>query len=343
MAQYGDGTNISSTFGVNTSMMKFSVQTPASTIGQTATLTYKSGDAKLNKATYTVGAGGLNTIYMTIPAGSLSGVQSLVFASGTTNKTEVLSATGANFAAGQTYSKSIIFADAIDLSTVSWAYTAQDGEVLTGTLSSMTQPLMIADGATVTLRNVDLSGNLDYIVGTLGDATIVLEGTNVITNTKLYDGEFSASYPAIYICYDEGSGNKTLTIEGTGSLTASANQSRVIGPYGEMTNGVVTPAGNLVINGGAITLNSGSNSTPGIGVLDSYDFGRVTVNTGITSLTVNAGGWGTLDPLPIIVDLGLYFGTHEVSGELSTMTSGSDHYEFHVVKGEHSLTLTPAE
>lgn len=102
MAQYGDGTNISCTFGVNTSMMKFSVQAPASTIGQMATLTYKSSDAELDKATYTVGAGGLNTIYMTIPAGSLSGAQSLVFASGTTNKTEVLSATGTNFAAGQT-------------------------------------------------------------------------------------------------------------------------------------------------------------------------------------------------------------------------------------------------
>ena len=343
VAQYGDGTNISCTFSVNTSMMKFSVQAPASTEGQTATLTYKSGDAELAKATYTVGTGGLNTIYMTIPAGSLSGEQSLVFASGTTNETEMLSSTGANFAAGQTYSKNIIFTSAIDLSSVSWPYTAQDGDVLTGTVSSMTHPLMIADGATVTLRNVDLSGNLDYIVGTLGHATIVLDGTNVIENTKLYDGEFSASYPAIYICYDMGSGNKTLTIEGTGSLTASANQSLVIGPYGEMYNGVVTSAGNLVINGGAITLNSGSNYVPGIGILDEYDFGTVTVNTGITSLTVNAGGWGTLDPLPIKVDQGLYFGTHEVSGELSTMTSGNDYYGFHVVKGEHSLTLTPAE
>ena len=165
----------------------------------------------------------------------------------------------------------------------------------------------------------------------------MLEGTNVIANTKLYDGEFSASYPAIYI-----SGNKTLTIEGTGSLTASANHSLVIGPYGEMINGVVTAAGNLVINGGAITLNSGSNYAPGIGVLDEYDFGRVTINTGITSLTVNGGGWG-MYPLPIKVDLGLYFGTQEVSGELSTMTSGNDYYGFHVVKGEHSLTLTPAE
>lgn len=290
---------------------------------------------------YTGTAGGNNTIYMTIPAGSLSGEQSLVFASGTTNETEMLSATGANFTAGQTYSKNIIFTSAIDLSSVSWPYTAQDGEVLTGTVSSMTHPLMIADGATVTLRDVDLSGNLDYIVGTLGHATIVLEGTNVIANTKLYDGEFSASYPAIYICYDEGSGNKTLTIEGTGSLTASANQSLVIGPYGEMINGVVTSAGNLVISGGAITLNSGSDYAPGIGVLDEYDFGSVTINTGITSLTVNGGGWGI--PLPIKVDLGLYFGTHEVSGELKSMTSGNDYYGFHVVKGEHSLTLTPAE
>ena len=340
VAQYGDGSNISCTFSVNTSMMKFNVQAPATTAGQTATLTYKSGDAELAKATYTVAASGNNTIYMTIPAGSLSGEQSLVFASGTTNETEVLSATGANFAAGQTYSKNIIFTSATDLSSVSWPYTAQDGEVLTGTVSSMSHLLMIAPGATVTLRNVNLSGNLDYIVGTQGDATIVLKGTNVITNTKSQVVEYDASYPAIYILQDmESSVNKTLTIEGTGSLTASANQSMVIGPYGETINGVVTAAGNLVISGGAITLNSGSNA-PGIGVLEPHDFGSVTINTGITSLTVNGGDW-SMGALPINVDLGLYFGTHEV--ELSSMTSGSDHYGLHVVKGDHSLTLTPAE
>lgn len=335
VAQYGDGTNISCTFGVNTSMMNSSVQAPASTIGQTATLTYKSGDAELDKATYTVGAGGLNTIYMTIPAGSLSGAQSLVFASGTTNKTDVHSATGANFAAGQTYSKSIIFADAIDLSTVSWPYTAQDGEVLTGTLNSMTQPLMIAAGATVTFRDINLSGNLNYIVGTEGDATIVLWGTNEIENTKDGDEEIGKTFPVIYI----HNGN-TLTINGAGSLTASATHSTAIGHIG--IGGSYTQAGNLVINGDTITVNSNSNYYSGIGSAYSGYFGNVTVNTGITSLTVNGGNWDNYSYYPIAGTLN--YGSTAVShSTLVGMTSGSDHYGFHVVKGEHSLTLTPAE
>ena len=56
MAQYGDGSNISCDFSVNTSMMKFAVDASGLTEGE-ATLSYKSGDATINlRGTNTVQA-----------------------------------------------------------------------------------------------------------------------------------------------------------------------------------------------------------------------------------------------------------------------------------------------
>lgn len=110
---YGDGTNISCTFNVNTSMMKFQVYAPEGISEGTtgATLTYKSGSTELAKATFTVGAKGNNLIYLTIPSGHYSGEQTLVYNSGDITETETLSSTQANFVAGRTYSKSIYYND----------------------------------------------------------------------------------------------------------------------------------------------------------------------------------------------------------------------------------------
>lgn len=110
---YGDGTNISCTFSVNTSMMKFKVYAPAGISEGTpnATLTYKSGNTELAKATFTVGTDGINTIYLTIPAGHYTGEQTLVYHSGDITETETLSSTQANFVAGQTYSKTLLFSN----------------------------------------------------------------------------------------------------------------------------------------------------------------------------------------------------------------------------------------
>lgn len=56
----------------------------------------------------------------------------------------------------------------------------------------------------------------------------------------------------------------------------------------------------------------------------------------------NGGNWDNYSYYPIAGTLN--FGSTAVShSTLVGMTSGSDHYGFHVVKGEHSLTLTPSE
>ena len=107
---YGDGSNINCTFNVNTSMMKFSVIAPeGATFNDEATLTYKSDATELAKASFTVGTNGINTIYLSIPAGLYTGVQSITYHCGDATETVILSATRANFIAGQTYSKNVNF------------------------------------------------------------------------------------------------------------------------------------------------------------------------------------------------------------------------------------------
>lgn len=109
---YGTGEDISCDFAVNTSMMKFTIFAPDGvSAGDEATLTYKSNGTAISKATFTVGTVGKNTIYLTIPAGQYTGEQTLVYNSGETEDSETLSATKANFVAGETYSKFIAYSD----------------------------------------------------------------------------------------------------------------------------------------------------------------------------------------------------------------------------------------
>lgn len=130
------------------------------------------------------------------------------------------------------------------------SYTATNGEILTGKLGGGAQStgnLTIADGATVVLHNVDITNvNTSYAqplagIDCSGDATIVLSGTTDVKNG-------AANKPAIFIPAD-----KTLTIRGSGSLTASSNG------YGAGIGGGHTMAhagGNIDIQGGTIVANS---------------------------------------------------------------------------------------
>jgi len=133
----------------------------------------------------------------------------------------------------------------VDLSTKNTAYTAQNGETLTGTLASNVQ-ISIADGATVILNNVNINGSGTWTSGYYagitceGNATIILSGTNTVKG--FYD-----EYPGIYVPV----GN-TVTIQGTGSLTASSNgySAGIGGCWG-------ISCGNIEIQGGVITATGG--------------------------------------------------------------------------------------
>ena len=197
---------------------------------------------------------------------------------GTKNYTKTL--TGKTYAKGNGYSVSWkMIQVATDLSTLTADYTAQDGDILTGTLGSNVK-ISIADGASVTLKDVTINGvnNTSYKwagITCLGDATITLEGTNTVKG-------FDEDYPGIHV--PEG---KTLTINGTGSasITASSNG------YGAgIGGGNGVACGNIVINGGTVTA-TGGDYAAGIGGGDNYlPCGNIVINGG--TVTATGGYWG---------------------------------------------------
>ena len=145
-------------------------------------------------------------------------------------------------------------AETVNLSTLTGDYIASDGTTLTKTLSG-NYKISIADGATVTLDGVKISGtnSTSYQWAGItceGDATIVLSGKSTVRG-------FHSSYPAIHV-----PANKTLTIRGDGSLTASGN-----GNSAGIGGGFKIACGNIVIEGGTITATGGW----GAGIGGGYD------------------------------------------------------------------------
>ena len=166
----------------------------------------------------------------------------------------------------------------VDLSTLTADYEAKDGDVLTGTLANNVK-ISIADGATVTLDGVTINGvndmNYEWAgITCLGDATIILSGTNTVNG-------FYQDYPGI-----QAAAGKTLIINGTGSLTASS--------YGKGAGigGVNNVAcGNIEIQGGTITATSLKYGA-GIGGGDRADCGNITISGGIVNATGGERGAG---------------------------------------------------
>ena len=168
----------------------------------------------------------------------------------------------------------------VDLSTLTADYEAQDGETLTGTLAG-NYKISIADGATVTLDGVTINGvndmNYEWAgITCLGDATIILSGTNTVKG-------FYEDYPGI-----QAAAGKTLIINGTGSLTASS--------YGYATaigGGSGVACGDIEIQGGTITATSGGLGA-GIGGGYNASCGNITISGGTVIATggINSAGIG---------------------------------------------------
>ena len=200
-----------------------------------------------------------------------------------------------------------------DISTLTENYTAQDGEILTGHLDG-NYMISIADGAVVYLKDITIEGTSDSDykwagITCPGDATFVLEGTNVVRG-------FASNNPGVYIAE-----NKTLTITGTGSLTASSNgYGAGIGAsytYGQNCGNIVIKggtinatggygaagiggaylrkSGNITITGGTITA-TGGYGAPGIGGgYRGTSGGRITITNTVTSVTATKGSSGNPD------------------------------------------------
>ena len=151
--------------------------------------------------------------------------------------------------------------------------TAHNGDVLTGTLAQNVQ-ISIENNATVTLQNVSINANGSWTSGVyagitcLGNATIILEGTNTVKG-------FYPDNPGIYVPT-----GYTLTIQGSGSLNASSN-----GLGAGIGGGSQINCGNIVIAGGTITA-TGEEPNAGIGAGFRASCGTISITGG----TVNATG-----------------------------------------------------
>ena len=179
----------------------------------------------------------------------------------------------------------------IDLATVTKATTIEDGYTVTGTLGANVQ-ISIAAGATVTLDGVSINAEGTWKSSTYagitceGDATIILKGTNTVKG-------FHMEFPGIYVPGDKNdpTKNKTLTIQGKGSLTASTASSMGNGYGAGIGGGRSKACGNIKIQGGTITATGGDNAA-GIGTGYEGTCGDITISGGSVTATGGATAAG---------------------------------------------------
>ena len=205
----------------------------------------------------------------------------------------------------------------LELATVQSDQKLYDGMTVTGTLNTASYPVKvtIADGATVTLSNVDISGvnNENYNWAGItceGNATIILaDGT-----TNIVKG-FYEDYPGIFV-----PASSILTIDGEGSLNASSNGfgAGIGGGYNGASCGVISINGgnitatggtyaagigsshrnscsHIIISGGTIHATGGESAAgigSGWGCTNEGDFsscGMISITNGVTSVTATKG------------------------------------------------------
>lgn len=125
--------------------------------------------------------------------------------------------------------------------------TANEHWLIVGDGTAVSNTITIEDGATVTLQDVKISVEDKNAIICLGDAGIVLSGTNEVTNASLNSATIKGPVDAL---------DKTLTISGEGKLTAKANGTangtkRVVqgAAIGSDMNGT---CGNIFILGGTV-------------------------------------------------------------------------------------------
>jgi len=175
----------------------------------------------------------------------------------------------------------------INFSTMGDDFEIPDGYRVTGTTQA-SKKISIAEGATVVFDNVTIpTDKLQRWAGVTcnGDATVFLKGNNSVTGSI-------ASYPGIFI----GSGH-TLTIQGTGSLTAKCSNttSGTAAGIGGGGSSSQSSCGNIIILGGTVTA-TGSRNFAGIGSGGSNNpsCGNITIANTVTQVTATCGSSTTV-------------------------------------------------
>lgn len=223
----------------------------------------------------------------------------------------------------------------LDLATVQSDQTVYDGVTVTGTLNTADYPvkISIADGATVTLSGINISGvnNSSYKWAGItceGNATIILaDGT---TNTVK---GFYEQYPGIFV-----PASSILTIDGEGSLNASSNGfgAGIGGGYYGASCGVIN------INGGNITA-TGGRYAAGIGSSHHNSCSHIIISggtihaTGGDSAAGIGSGWGGTNQGDFS-SCGLISITNGVTSV--TATKGSEYAPNSIGAGDHGTCLS---
>lgn len=192
-------------------------------------------------------------------------------------------------------------------------YAAQNGDALTGSFSGYDGYVIIPDGATVTLSNVDFQApdECDHAaIHCLGSANIILGGSRDIIKA----GD-NSNYPAIYVPHNESDTEYTLTISGSGELNVFSNKSNGAACIG---GGNEIACGNIVIAGGTIYANQTAKFAAAIGSGYNASCGNITISDGTVTATGNEDGTG------IGAGQSATCGNITISGGTVTATAGSD-------------------
>ena len=200
--------------------------------------------------------------------------------------TFIKNVTDKTLAANKMYPIGLRMSKLITLTSETGALELSNGDILTGTGGADTH-VTIANGATVTLQDVTInsidSGNAWAGITCAGDASIIIEGTNTVKGSNNFNAGVHVPGDK-----DDSSNNKTLTIDGPGTLNASSYNGAGIG------GGFTTRyGGNIVINGG--TINASSHYGACIGAGQESRCGDITINGGTViaqNTATNIGGTG---------------------------------------------------
>ena len=173
--------------------------------------------------------------------------------------------TGKRLLAGHFYPINLTLHRYIDLSALTAPFQARKDDWLAGVLGNNVQ-ISIQDGANVTLGDADINGAGTWTTGDYagvtcaGSAAITLDGTN---NVKGFD----PAYPGIFV-----PSGKTLTIKGSGALTAASNAGTGAG-----IGAGSAACGNVTITGDTITATGGTGAA-GIGASAAATAGNINIS-----------------------------------------------------------------
>lgn len=250
------------------------------TVGATGEYTYRVGHTiptestsesftDITSFTVTPEGGATNVIYVAMPMISSGNAYPIRLDAACTDWNYFYEKASVTFAASKYYEVTVKMKRIVDLSKLSADYSTRPYDMLTGTLASGKHITIPANGS-VTLKNATISDASQSGITCEGSATITLEGANSVKGTARLCCGIQA-----------GPANTTLTIQGSGSLTAQGGEfSAGIGSNGESG----THSGNITISGGTIEATGGDNAA-GIGGGLGGTCGDINISEGTITAT----------------------------------------------------------